>query len=43
MLSEELVILNKIQSNLILEDNCDHGISIKAIEEMKVKVKDWLS
>tara|TARA_B110000116_G_C16789481_1_gene562869 strand:- start:192 stop:797 length:606 start_codon:yes stop_codon:yes gene_type:complete len=39
----EFLILNKIQSNLILEDNCDHGISIKAIEEMKVKVKDWLS
>ena len=39
----DFLILNKIQSNLILEDNCDHGISIKAIEEMKVKVKDWLS
>ena len=39
----EFLILNKIQSNLILEDNCDHGISIKAIEEMKVKVKDWFS
>ena len=39
----DFLILNKIQSNLILEDNCDHGISIKAIEEMKVKVKDWFS
>ncbi|MDA1283912.1 MAG: hypothetical protein O3C61_03210 [Proteobacteria bacterium] len=39
----DFLILNKIQSNLILEDNCDHGISIKAIEEMKTKVNDWLS
>jgi|TARA_B100000787_G_C16171775_1_gene286895 phospholipase/carboxylesterase len=34
--------LKKIKSNLIIEENCDHEISIKAIEEINNKVKEWL-
>ena len=39
----DFLLLKKIESNLILEDNCDHGISMQAIEEMKHKVDEWLS
>ena len=35
------LILKKIKSNLILENNCDHGISTKAIDEINIKVKEW--
>ena len=33
---------NNLLNNLIIEENCDHEISLKAIEVIKEKVKDWL-
>ncbi|MDB9776133.1 hypothetical protein OAB63_00060 [Alphaproteobacteria bacterium] len=38
----DFLVSKKINSNLILEENCDHEISIKAIDEINKKVKNWL-
>ena len=38
----DFLISKKIKSNLNLEVNCDHEISVNAIKEINLKVNEWI-